>query len=184
MIKFQFSEEKTTQAAALFLKCAGGKMNYMKLIKLLYLADRKALEKWERPITGDSYISMRHGPVLSNVLDFISNEDDPDNPSFWSAFIKQSGYDVELSGEPQDGELSQREIDLINDIFRQYKDMNKWALVKYLHETLPEWEDPDCTSIPIRVEDILKALGKTELDINIINDEVGTHAFAKKIFAS
>jgi hypothetical protein len=27
-----------------------------------------------RPITGDSYVSMRRGPVLSSVLDLINSE--------------------------------------------------------------------------------------------------------------
>jgi hypothetical protein len=40
MIRFICNEIKTTQDAALFLKLNGGKMNYMKLIKLMYLADR------------------------------------------------------------------------------------------------------------------------------------------------
>lgn len=73
MITFNFNEKKATQAAALFLKKAGGSMDYMKLIKLLYLADRHALIHWERPITGGSYFLTKHGPVLNNVLDLINN---------------------------------------------------------------------------------------------------------------
>ena len=41
-----FREDKATQAAALLLEWAGGRMNYMKLIKLLYLALRNAEKKW------------------------------------------------------------------------------------------------------------------------------------------
>ena len=44
-----FNERKATQAAAHFLKLAGGKMDYRKLMLLLYLADRKALLTWGRP---------------------------------------------------------------------------------------------------------------------------------------
>ena len=47
-------------------------MSYMKLIKLLYLADREALLRWGRPITFDAYVSMDRGPVLSSVLDLIN----------------------------------------------------------------------------------------------------------------
>src|ERR1022692_1541243 len=43
-------------------------MNYMLLIKLLYLLDRRALSLWGRPVTGDDYFSMKYGPVLSEVL--------------------------------------------------------------------------------------------------------------------
>lgn len=40
---YRFDEMKATQAAALFLELAGGRENYTKLIKLLYLLDREAL---------------------------------------------------------------------------------------------------------------------------------------------
>jgi hypothetical protein len=41
--------EKATEAAAKFLKLRGGRMSYLKLIKLLYLLDREALLRWGRP---------------------------------------------------------------------------------------------------------------------------------------
>ncbi len=47
-------------------------MSYMKLIKLLYLADREALARWGRPITTDTYVAMKHGPVLSYILNLIT----------------------------------------------------------------------------------------------------------------
>lgn len=49
----QFNEKKAIQIAAVFVKRVGV-INYVKLIKLMYLSDRKALLNWERPITGDS----------------------------------------------------------------------------------------------------------------------------------
>jgi len=179
MIRFQFNEKKTTQVAALFLKKAGGRMNYMKLIKLLYLVDRKALEKWECPITGDSYFSMTHGPVLSKVFDFITHEADPVSPSIWYTFIKKLDYDVELIKASPEDELSRREISLIDELFQKYKSKSEWDLVKELHDNFPEWENPEGSSIPIRVEDIFKVLGKTERDIRIIESETNAYAFAK-----
>lgn len=182
VIRFQFNEKKTTQAAALFLKKAGGRMNYMKLIKLLYLVDRKALEKWECPITGDSYFAMDHGPVLSKVLDFITHEVDPVSPSIWSEFIRKVDYSVELikSKDSSEDELSRREIDLIDELFQKYMNKDEWALVRELHgDNFPEWQDPEGSSNPIRVEDIFKVLGKTERDIRIIESETNSYAFAK-----
>ena len=54
-----FNEKKATQAAAIFLRLAGNELNYMVLIKYLYLVDRKALSEWGRPITNDRYYSMK-----------------------------------------------------------------------------------------------------------------------------
>ena len=41
------------------------------LIKLLYLADRKALLESGYTITGDGMVSMPLGPVLSTIYDWI-----------------------------------------------------------------------------------------------------------------
>ena len=75
--RLPFNEKKATQAAAHLLKLRGGKMSYMKLIKLLYLADREAILAWGRPITTDGYASMDRGPVLSRVLDLATDGEDP-----------------------------------------------------------------------------------------------------------
>jgi uncharacterized phage-associated protein len=72
MLNLSFDESKATEAAAFLLSRSDQTMNYMKLIKLLYLADREALIRWGRPISTDRYVSMKHGPVLSNVLNLIS----------------------------------------------------------------------------------------------------------------
>jgi uncharacterized phage-associated protein len=47
-------------------------MAYIKLIKLLYLADREALLRWGRPITTDRHVSMPKGPVVSQIYDLIT----------------------------------------------------------------------------------------------------------------
>jgi hypothetical protein len=70
-----FNERKATQAAAHFLKLAGGKMDYRKLMLLLYLADRKALLTWGRPITTDQYVLTDQGIVLSRLLELITEKE-------------------------------------------------------------------------------------------------------------
>jgi len=175
MIQFQFNEAKTTHAAAFLLKENGGKMNYMKLIKLLYLADREALSQWERPITGDVYVSMPKGPVLSRVLDKINSGRNPSGvKSYWHKYISSpEGYNVKLlKNEPAYDELSKREKELLNKIFEQYKDYDQWQMVDICHEILPEWNDLGNTSIPIRVEDILREVKKTEKEIATIEEDI------------
>lgn len=180
----QLNEAKTAQAAALFLYCGGGRMSYMKLIKLMYLADREALLRWGRPITGDTYFSMDHGPVLSEVLDLITDGGSPQKPHVWSEYISEpNGFDVALRNNSTD-ELSRAEEELIREIFDRYGNMNKWDLVAHLHEILPEWTDPKGSAIPIRRADILRAAGKTERDIAAIESELEELALAKILLPS
>jgi len=184
MINLKFNIRKTTQAAAEFLKRSNNEMNYMKLIKLLYLADRESLRIWERPISDDSYFSMPRGPILSSVLDLISHGDNPNNPTYWHEYISEpEHYKIKLIKDIESDDLSERELNLINSIYEKFKDYDQWTLVDYCHDNLPEWKHPGNTSIPIYVEDILHELDKTDRDIEIIEDEVDIINYAKKLLS-
>jgi len=171
MIAFNFNEVKTTQVAALFIKKHGGKINYTKLIKLLYLTDREAFSRWERSLTGDSYVSMPKGPVLSKTYDLINYKEDPKKRSYWYKFISKKSYDVALKGDPGIDELSKREIGLIEEIYEKYKDNDWGEMIGVCHDCCPEWQHPGDTSTPIHIEDILRELKKTEIEIKTIEEE-------------
>lgn len=185
VIEFKFNEVKTTQAASLFLKKNAGKMNYMKLIKLLYFVDRQALKLWERPLTGDIYFSMKHGPVLSNVFDIINNGEDPADSSYWYKYITvPSHYEVELKKDlPELDALSKREVELIDELDKQYKDYDQWKMAEICHEVLPEWEDVGNTSKPIGIKIILRKVGKSEEEIKAIEEEVLDLNYVKEILS-
>jgi len=151
-------------------------MSYMKLIKLLYLADRDALDKWGRTITTDTYVSMDKGPVLSHVLDRINEGPFPGDASFWAQHITSSGgYEVTLTIDPDGELLSEAEDELLDKIFKVYGHLSRWEIVDLVH-TLPEWKDPDGGAIPIHYADILKALNKDQEDIDAIVDELNNLA--------
>lgn len=150
-------------------------MHYMMLIKLMYITDRAALIKWGRPLTWDSYVSMPHGPVLSATLDLINEgpvlgrDDSP-----WHRLITRANdpYQVKLQGEPPDGELSEAEEELIRLVFEKYGRMNRYKLRDMLHQVLPEWKDPQGSSLPIEYRDILAAGKKTPQEIAEIESEI------------
>src|SRR5579862_7488073 len=107
-MQLPFNEVKATQAAGKFLELAGGTINYMVLIKLLYMLDRAAMSKWGRPVTFDEYYSMKNGPVLSEVHDLITEQ--PLQHSYWSRHISEpSAYAVSLSSAVGNDALSEAE---------------------------------------------------------------------------
>jgi hypothetical protein len=118
-VRLRFNEAKATEAAARLIALRGGKMSYMKLIKLLYLADREALLRWGRPITTDRYVSMDHGPVVSNVYELIRAEPQPGRGQSWRRFVSapDGEYDVSLLAIPEPAELSQAEDLLLREVF-------------------------------------------------------------------
>src|SRR6266545_1760337 len=83
----RFNERRATEAAARFLKLRGGRMSYLKLIKMLYFLDREALLRWGRPVTTDRYVSMDNGPVVSRIYDLIREEPAPGTDPVWRHFI-------------------------------------------------------------------------------------------------
>lgn len=163
-----YREEKATQAAARLLELRGGKMSYLKLLKLLYFADRRALVKLGRPITFDKYFSMENGPVLSQTCDLIKDNAPGKSGRYWRQFIEKKDYDVQLKKTAPVDQLSEAEEDILEKVFKKYGRMNRWDIVELTHK-LPEYLDPPTRSpIPLSYADILKAAGVEKADAKAI----------------
>jgi uncharacterized phage-associated protein len=170
-MKPKFREEKATQLAALLLKMRGGKMHYLKLIKLMYLIDREALLRWGRPVTFDNFVSMDNGTVLSQTYDLIMGGNRLGVDEVWRRFISApQGYEIALENVPEFDELSKAEVELVEAVFEKFGRMSRWDLVAFTH-TLPEWTDPKGSSLPIDYKEVLKAGEKSEQEIfEILSD--------------
>lgn len=175
-------EEKIAQAAAYLVRKRGqGYMSYMKLIKLLYLADRAALLKWGRPITFDKFASMPHGMVLSGTLGLING--DEDGPAWNSVFEPFGDREVRLKKDPSTGKLSKAELKVLDDIFAEFGAKSRWELRDFTH-TLPEWIDPNGSSIPVSVSDVLKFGDRTPAEIESIKAELESLAALSSLIPS
>jgi uncharacterized phage-associated protein len=187
-IRFRFHERKATAAAALLLELAGGTMEYLRLIKLLYFADREALDAFGHPITGDRYVSMKHGPVLSATYNLVKRvifrrvPPVTSNETLWEEHIEGVGrYSVRLKKHPGVGVLSEAEIGVLMQVFQRYRVRDMWSLRDEAH-ALPEWEDPGESAVEIPVEEILQVLGKSEIEINVIRQRALEEAHFDHIF--
>ncbi len=179
MEDFHFDERKAAQAAAYFAKKAGGEINYMKLIKLLYLADREAIKRWNFPIVGGHYVSMDNGPVTSPIYDAIKSPD-LGFPA-WKNLFRKAGYDLILTSEPEFADLSRAEMEALDFIEREFGDKGEWDLVYYTHEKCPEWSDPQGSSIPIDPEEILRKIGKTPGEIAVAKEEAAKFSVIERL---
>lgn len=177
-----FDEAKATQVVSCILKLRGNRMNYLKLIKLLYLVDREALSRWGVSVTTDKHVSMDHGPVVSRIYNLIV-EDIP-KPQ-WAEFISPpfGDYEVALVKDASTDALSKAEEELIHEVYEKYGHWNRWDLVKYVH-TFPEWKNPQGSSTPIHIRDILKALGESEEEIKATLREMQTMATTEETFSN
>src|SRR4051812_3279579 len=109
---FNFNIDKAVQAAAALLRREGALvMTRIRLMKLLYIANRRMLQKHGRPILSARAVAMKNGPVLSEVYRFVGEIDD----DRWSRFIRNEGPKiVRLADDPGDSELSKAELDILD----------------------------------------------------------------------
>ncbi len=77
-----YRDRKALEAASYLLEKLGGRTQYIKLIKLMYLADRALLRECGRTITGDRMYALPKGPILSRTLDRLEGQDDS-----WNQFL-------------------------------------------------------------------------------------------------
>ena len=162
-IQFKFEEAKATAAAGLFMVAcgeAGERINYMKLLKLLYIMERKSLQEWGMPVVGGQYVSMDYGPVLCEVYDLILGRHDAAKGLWRDALTLPEDYIITLKCAPDLDVLSESETSILNAVVKQFGHYTEWELSGLCHELFPEWTDPNGSSIPIPYESLLKEAGK------------------------
>lgn len=181
-MNYRFNEELATQAACYLIKKYGNTLNYMKLIKLLYMANRESIRAFFAPIVPDSYFSLPHGPVLSNVLDRITNRD---ARSFWNRHIKViQNYSVRMVFDPGLDELSRQSLHILDKIDSEWHSFDQFQIRDWMHANLPEWEDPNGSSILIQPEAIFRAVGIDDNDVKQILAEEKQYQKEEELFAA
>jgi uncharacterized phage-associated protein len=179
-IQFRFNPEKTVEAAAVLLKLHGRPMKYLGLLKMLYISDRIALERMEQPITGDHYVSMDYGPVLSAAYDLIKGKP-MDALPLWSKFISsRQDNQISLLGDPGNGELCEEEEEILQQVYGEFGQLDPFLVAEWTHG-LPEWQNPYGSAIPIRVEDVLKSMGKSAEQVSAIQQEAMRESYLDEV---
>ena len=157
----RFNEEKAVQVAGeIFRLAKSGSVSKLWLTKMLYLVDRESFAQRERPLIGGSYFSMPHGTVISEALDTMSLGDDGEWTIWVRFFQSPDSRTVLMVQSPEDDLLSTRERRIIGRVFEQFGHMTPAEIRRFTH-TLPEYEDPEGSSIPIALERMLDVVGHT-----------------------
>ena len=159
--------EKLIDTVNYLLSLNNGRLNYTKLIKLLYIADRELLTEYGFAITGDSYYSLPNGPILSTLYDLVKKEAPSSKQVEWDNYFYKDGYDLlgdKLNRPIQ--ELTELEMEKIREVDKRYKELSYSQLIKKLHNPsfCPEWTDPGISNIPISYADILTKYGGKDID--------------------
>lgn len=169
-----FEIEIAGQTAAWFLHKERGRMHHLKLMKLLYIAERTSIQKNGYPVLGDKLCSMDNGPVLSTTLDYMKGESvslPEDNG--WNRWVSPvHEYEVSLAREynPEDlNLLSDATLEILADVWNNFGHMDQWEIRDYTH-SFPEWQNPNGSSRIITYKELLDALEYGEISAEIAEE--------------
>lgn len=159
-MNFPINGKKATQATARLIdQSGGGPIDYLRLVKLIYLSDRESILKRGVPIVGGHYFSMRKGPTIGEVMDFVNQR----NAEQWADTISPLfGHEIRLQDCPSFESLSKSEMEILDRTVAHHAHRTTDELVQWCHENCKEYENvPPHRRKPIQVEAILRAGGKS-----------------------
>lgn len=156
-----FNEQKATAVASILLEKAGGELGDLKLMKLMYLAEREMIRRTNTSITGDTFFSLQNGPVLSQTLNLMRGQAHGTSGEFWNEHIENpKQWVLKLKKAATNELLSEAEQQIVEAQWVKHGKTHKWDLVDLTH-TFPEWDERAKqfnTSIAIPMIDIFEAL--------------------------
>lgn len=164
--------DATIQAAGVLLERArASRMSSLRLLKLLYLADREMLLESGRPITFDRFAAFRHGPAPVETNDLLRGQHA--GCAKWSAHFSSEGYETVLVSPPGCGLLSKLAIGVLSRVQDEVAAVNDWELIDHLKSRLPEWRASSVEGgEPIELLDILGAIGVDREEAEEIDREI------------
>ncbi|TAM82045.1 MAG: DUF4065 domain-containing protein [Acidobacteria bacterium] len=165
-----FEINKAVAASAYLISREGGEQGMFVLIKKLYYADRLALIKWGRSITGDSFASLAKGPIVSRIYDLLKGKGAENDLIEWNDVILRKGNKITLRKRAYTGALSQRELEALDEAAETINGI-KGSIADWLHKNCPEWQDPHGSSKPIDPSQILRVAKKSEEHIRRVEED-------------
>ena len=159
-----FRSRKAAQLCAYLAVENGGMIERLKLIKLLYFAERKFISENHHPMLFDEYYSLEHGPICSSALDGINGMI---HGEIWDDYIARNGNIVVAMRKFSRDELDQvsdAELAVVDYIWQELGHMTPSQLRNYSHENCPEYTETK-GRIPISYKQILKAVGEENADV-------------------
>jgi len=139
-------ETSTIIEAIYYLLNKTGEATKLRLLKLVFLADKYHLIRYGRTVTGDDYYAMEHGPVGSTVKDVLefNRFTLADNEYAYASklFDKIDEKTLKAKSDAISGELamlSDSDIEALDFVVNKFGKMTASDLRNYTHR-YPEWE--------------------------------------------
>ena len=136
-------ERQAAQMAFAFIRRSNRAIGKLRLLKLMYLAEREALRRFLLPIVEDDVCAMQNGMGLSETWRLARGFGSAESTGEWDGHIVRTPHGLNarkgVSLSP-DG-LSDDDLSVIEQVWSDYGAMLEDELVHDVHHKLPEWID-------------------------------------------
>jgi len=147
-LRFSFDQDKLA-AVLTFFASRVDDLDALKSAKLLYFADKRHLLRYGRPIIGDNYFGMDHGPVPERAYDQIKAALDRDHSVIPPHFAQYLTVDMsaryprfKAKCAPDMDMLSDSDVEVLDEILSEYGQLSAWVLRDLTHKE-PEVQESD-----------------------------------------
>lgn len=145
MLRFQFNEKKGVEALTYIASKWPGVTAFF-AAKVLFFAEKQHLNRYARPIVGDTFIAMPNGPVPSTLYDFIKGRlDQAGDPEaiMTALLIERDPYPrVVARRAPDHNALSLSDIECLDEAITLCRERGFGALSNLTHQERAWLEAP------------------------------------------
>jgi uncharacterized phage-associated protein len=115
------------------------------IVKSIFLADRRHLNEYGRPITFDRYVAMEHGPVPSNVYSLLRLDPEKNGLPWSKKQISPKAFQYNgATREFDEAILAESDCEALGESFVTVKALGFQQIRKLTHEDpayVDAWED-------------------------------------------
>jgi uncharacterized phage-associated protein len=139
MAEFEFSPEKALATTG-FLAQQSGETMYT-ILKMVYVADRMHLERYGRPITGDSFFALPEGACPTKIYDSMKALRGDGCVNYLPGSkellrVDANTHDVEITAMPDMGELSASDVECLEETISILKKRGRWHIRDMAHDVV------------------------------------------------
>ena len=131
------NQKKSIQVMNYFANKTDSKaINRLKVMKLIWIADKFHLLNYGRTITRDNYFALPHGPVPSSTLNLSRNET---KEKYISEFLESHALTIKSIKPSETNLFSKSDIEVLDLVWSKFCDLTPKEIRDLSHE-YPEWK--------------------------------------------